>query len=85
MKMPLVGLLLGLACIELGKTATFLTLWGPSEKCLGGEGKGSNAERPGRTNDVLMYLRILTDRGKGIFIPGGENYDASHREQRTDP
>lgn len=47
MKTLLVGFLLGLAYVELGKTAAFLTLWGPSGKCLGGEGKGINSGRPG--------------------------------------
>ena len=46
MKTLLVGLLLGLAYVELGKTAAFPTLQGPPGKCLGGEGKGINAERP---------------------------------------
>lgn len=47
MKTLLVGLLLGLAFVELGKTAAFLTPWGPPGKCLGGEGKGINGERSG--------------------------------------
>ena len=73
MKTLLTGLLLGLAYVELGKTASFPAPQGHPGKCLGGKGKCINSERPGNPQ-VFKRVNGEGEQGERICVLGGESH-----------